>query len=141
MSEVTVPTDPSTRLETMLSGRVANVLARAGITMVADLLEYSQWDLRRLPGFGSLTLAEIEDALTARGLSLAGHDDPDQGPTLAEEFYTVLDQRDQLLALIERIADAVGTPEARLDVAATVTGLNVASTRRQTAHLNRRRTT
>ncbi len=141
MSDVTVPTDPSTRLDTMLSGRVANVLARSGITVVADLLEYSQWDLRRLPGFGQLTLAEIEDALTARGLRLAGHDVPDQEPTLAEEFYTVLDQRDQLLALIGRITDAVSTPQARQDIAATVTGLNVTSTRRQTAHRDRRRAT
>ncbi|MFI8977444.1 DNA-directed RNA polymerase subunit alpha C-terminal domain-containing protein [Nocardia asteroides] len=140
MSEVTAPTDPGTRLDTMLSGRVANVLGRAGITVLADLLEYSRWDLQRLPRFGQLTLAEIEEALADRGLRLADHDDPDQEPTLAEEFSRVLDQRDQLLALIERITDAVGAPEARLDIAATVGGLNLASTRRQSAHTNRRRT-
>ncbi|MFI5501068.1 hypothetical protein ACIA5E_18575 [Nocardia asteroides] len=46
----------------------------------------------------------------------------------------MLDQRDQLLALIGRITTAVGSREARLDIAATVTGSNITPTRRQTAH-------
>lgn len=66
-------------------------------------------DLQRIPSFGTLTIAEIEDALATHGLHMAAGDDPDRGPTLAEEFRTVLEQRDQLLALIGRITNTVGT--------------------------------
>ncbi|WP_328410992.1 DNA-directed RNA polymerase subunit alpha C-terminal domain-containing protein [Nocardia sp. NBC_00403] len=133
MSETTAPQDPATtRLCTMLSPRVAHMLGREGIDTLADLMDYTRSDLEALRSFGTLTMAEIDDALAARGLCLAGRD-PDRGSTLAEEFRTVLDQRNQLLALIERIADAVGTSEGLRDITTTMDGMDLTPTMRQIA--------
>ncbi|MEV0081166.1 DNA-directed RNA polymerase subunit alpha C-terminal domain-containing protein [Nocardia neocaledoniensis] len=121
-----------TRLHTMLSGRVANMLGREGIHTLADLLDYTRSDLQRIRSFGLLTLAEIDDALSARGLRLPGKD-PDLGPTLVEEFHMVLDQRDQLLALINRISTEISAPDARHDIVTTLKAMNLTPTVRQTA--------
>ncbi|WP_406230524.1 hypothetical protein [Nocardia sp. NBC_01009] len=95
-------------------------------------MDYTPPDLEGLRSFGTLTMAEIDDALAARGLCLAGRD-PDRGSTLAEEFRTVLDQRNQLLALVERITDAVGTSEGLRDVTTTMDGMDLTPTTRQIA--------
>ncbi|MFE7802527.1 DNA-directed RNA polymerase subunit alpha C-terminal domain-containing protein [Nocardia sp. NPDC057440] len=138
MSETSAPRDPATtRLRTMLSPRVANMLGREGIDTLADLMDYTRSDLEGLRSFGTLTMAEIDDALAARGLCLAGRD-PERGSTLAEEFRMVLDQRNQLLALIERITDAVGTSEVLRDITTTLDGMDLTPTMRQTAATHHR---
>lgn len=48
MSEATAPQDPATtRSHAMLRDRVANILGRQGLDILADLLEYSRSDLER----------------------------------------------------------------------------------------------
>lgn len=124
------------RLHTMLSPRTANLLGRQGIDALADLMNYTRADLQSLPSFGAGTIAEIDAALAAHGLRLDGRE-PDQ-PTLVEEFATVLEQRDQLLALIGRITDAVSTAVALQDIDATIGGMDLAPTMRQIAATHRR---
>ncbi|MFI1241078.1 DNA-directed RNA polymerase subunit alpha C-terminal domain-containing protein [Nocardia salmonicida] len=132
MSEATAPKDPATiQLGTMFSPRVANMLGREGIFTLGDLVTYTHHDLTRLPAFGVGTLATIDAALAERGLRLDRHE-PHQ-PTLLEEFATVLEQRDQLLALIERITDAVGTVEGLRDIDTTLGGMDTKPTVRQAA--------
>ncbi|MGC4989899.1 DNA-directed RNA polymerase subunit alpha C-terminal domain-containing protein [Nocardia salmonicida] len=132
MSEATTPKDLATiQLGAMFSPRVANMLGREGIHTLADLMTYTEHDLTRLPSFGVGTMATIDAALTAHGLRMDRHD-PDQ-PTLLEEFRTVLDQRDQLLALIERITDSVSTAEGLRDIDMTLAGIDTTPTVRQAA--------
>ncbi|MFE3322878.1 DNA-directed RNA polymerase subunit alpha C-terminal domain-containing protein [Nocardia sp. NPDC059195] len=132
MSEATAPKDSATvQLRTMFSPRVANMLGRQGIFTLGDLVTYAHHDLSRLPAFGGGTMATIDAALAERGLRLDRHD-PHQ-PTLLEEFATVLEQRDQLLALIERITDAVSTIEGLRDIDTTLGGMDTKPTVRQAA--------
>ncbi|MBW0273076.1 hypothetical protein ATM97_23615 [Nocardia sp. MH4] len=133
MSESSTRTNlAATRLDMMLSGRVANMLARAGIATLADLLHYTRRDLESLVSFGPLTSAEIEAALAERDLHLAGPA-PDLEPTLAEEFDVVLAQRDQLVGLIERIGTAVDLAAAHREIATTMAGIDLTPTTRQAA--------
>ncbi|UGT58752.1 DNA-directed RNA polymerase subunit alpha C-terminal domain-containing protein [Nocardia asteroides] len=139
MSESSAPMNLATTwLDMMLSGRVANMLARAGIATLADLLHYTRRDLESLASFGPLTIAEIETALAERDLHLA-RPASDLEPTLAEEFDVVLDQRDQLVGLIERIGAAVDLAAARREIATTMAGIDLTPTTRQAAIARRRR--
>lgn len=132
MSETAAAKDSgTTQLRTMLSPRVSNMLGREGIFTLADLMNYTRHDLDCLPSFGVQTMATIDAALATHGLRLDGHD-PDH-PTLIEEFRTVLDQRNQLMALIERITDAVSTSEGLRDIATTMGSMELTPTMRQTA--------
>ncbi|WP_067460274.1 DNA-directed RNA polymerase subunit alpha C-terminal domain-containing protein [Nocardia alba] len=132
MSEATAPQDLATiQLKTMFTPRLSNMLARQGIRTLADLMTYTHHDLDSLPAFGVGTLATIDAALAERGLRLERHD-PHQ-PTLLEEFDTVLEQRDQLLALIERITDSVSTVEGLRDIDTTLGGMDTKPTVRQAA--------
>ncbi|MFD4444373.1 DNA-directed RNA polymerase subunit alpha C-terminal domain-containing protein [Nocardia sp. NPDC058519] len=141
MSEATAPKDLATvQLGTMFSPRVANMLGREGIFTLGDLVTYTHHDLDCLPAFGVGTMATIDAALAERGLRLDRHE-PHQ-PTLLEEFRTVLEQRDQLLALIGRITDAVSTAEGLRDIDTTLGGMDTKPTVRQastTRHRNNRR--
>ncbi|MFI6573950.1 DNA-directed RNA polymerase subunit alpha C-terminal domain-containing protein [Nocardia fluminea] len=132
MSEATAPKDLSTiQLGTMFTPRVANMLGREGIRTLGDLMTCTHHDLDRLPAFGVGTMATIDAVLAERGLRLDRRD-PHQ-PTLLEEFDTVLDQRDQLLALIERITDSVSTVEGLRDIDTTLGGMDTKPTMRQAA--------
>ncbi|MFD3427670.1 DNA-directed RNA polymerase subunit alpha C-terminal domain-containing protein [Nocardia fluminea] len=141
MSEATAPNDLLTiKLKTMFNPRVANMLGREGIFTLGDLVTYTHHDLTRLPAFGVGTVATIDAALAEHGLRLDRHE-PHQ-PTLLEEFATVLKQRDQLLALIERITDTVSTDEGLRDIDTTLGGMDTKPTVRQastTRHRNNRR--
>ncbi|WKG13597.1 DNA-directed RNA polymerase subunit alpha C-terminal domain-containing protein (plasmid) [Nocardia sp. PE-7] len=141
MSEATAPKELATiQLRTMFSPRLSNMLGREGIFTLSDLMTYTHHDLDLLPSFGVGTLATIDAALAEHGLRLDRHE-PHQ-PTLLEEFATVLEQRDQLLALIERITDAVGTVEGLHDIDTTLGGMDTKPTVRQastTYHRNNRR--
>ncbi len=55
----------------MLSQRALNALRSEGIDTIASLLEWSEIDLLLTPPMGRMTLKEIKDALSVRGLSLA----------------------------------------------------------------------
>ncbi|MFD4358086.1 hypothetical protein ACFWPX_36475 [Nocardia sp. NPDC058518] len=137
MSEAPAAKDLATiPLGTMFSPRVANMLGRQGIRTLADLMTYTYYDLSCLPAFGGGTMATIDAALAERGLRLDRHD-PHQ-PTLLEEFATVLEQRDQLLALIERITDSVSTVEGLRDIDTTLGGMDTKPTVRQAAITHRR---
>lgn len=92
-------------------------------------LGFTHHDLSCLPAFGVGTLAAIDAALAEHGLRLDKHE-PHQ-PTLLEEFATVLEQRDQLLALIERITDTVSTVEGLSDIDTTLGGMDTKPTVRQ----------
>jgi DNA-directed RNA polymerase alpha subunit len=65
------PPDLDAKISTLnLSNRAANCLTNGNIGTVGELVERSQEELRRLPGFGLHVLAEIKNALAERGLSL-----------------------------------------------------------------------
>lgn len=55
-----------------LSSRADRALTAAGIVSVSSLLDQSVADLLALPGFGPGCLREVETALAAHGLRLAG---------------------------------------------------------------------
>ncbi|WP_101468918.1 DNA-directed RNA polymerase subunit alpha C-terminal domain-containing protein [Nocardia fluminea] len=132
MSEAAAPKDLATiKLGTMFSPRVSNVLGREGICTIGDLMTYTHLDLNCLPAFGVGTMASIDSALAEHGLRLDRRE-PDQ-PTLLEEFRTVLEQRDQPLALIERITDTVSTAEGLRDIDTAVGGMDTKPTVRQAA--------
>jgi DNA-directed RNA polymerase alpha subunit len=59
---------PITDLE--LGRRACNVLRRAGIETIEELLCYTRWELRRMPNVGVHTVDEITEVLSDRGLSL-----------------------------------------------------------------------
>lgn len=141
MSEAAAPEDRATiQLRTLFSPRLSNMLGREGIFTIGDLVTYTHHDLSCLPAFGVGTLATIDAALAEHGLRLDRHE-PHQ-PTLLEEFDMVLEQRDQLLALIERVTDSVSTVEGLRDIDTTLGGMDTKPSVRQastTRHRNNRR--
>ena len=56
---------------TGLSQRAQNVLKKAGITTLGELMQYSREDLRNLRGAGTAFVFEIESMLDEYGLSLS----------------------------------------------------------------------
>lgn len=56
----------------LLGGRASNCLIAEGITTVNALCRQTATDLLRLSNLGAGTLAEIRNALAAKGLTLAG---------------------------------------------------------------------
>ncbi|MGQ4601274.1 hypothetical protein [Nocardia sp. R6R-6] len=105
-----------------MSGRVSNLLARNGITTLADLLLCRRIDLAAFPLVGAGTLGEIAAALSDRGLALL----PDHGsefrPSLHDQLRVALEHRVVLIALIARIR-AADTPEIRDDIDTTLARL------------------
>ena len=57
---------------TGISVRARNVLKKAGITTLGELVQYSREDLRNLRGAGTAFVFEIESMLDEYGLSLRG---------------------------------------------------------------------
>jgi DNA-directed RNA polymerase alpha subunit len=55
----------------MLPARVSNSLAAEEIRTVGQLVQKSKRELCRFPGMGKLSLRQVDEALTAVGLSLA----------------------------------------------------------------------
>ena len=57
---------------TNLSQRAQNVLERAGVMTIGELVQYSRDELRNLRGAGTAFLFEVENMLDEYGLSLSG---------------------------------------------------------------------
>jgi DNA-directed RNA polymerase alpha subunit len=53
-----------------LSLRLYNVLDRAAIRTLGELIEWSEWDMRKIKGCGKKMLAELKGKLAAKGLGL-----------------------------------------------------------------------
>lgn len=56
--------------EILMSARAMHCLKRAGAVYVGDIVQYSASALLDMPNLGRSTLAEIESALSQRGLCL-----------------------------------------------------------------------
>lgn len=55
------------------SRRATNILCRAGVATVGDLVQYSREELRKLRNFGAGSLMDVENVLRAHGLELRPH--------------------------------------------------------------------
>ena len=57
---------------TNLSQRAQNVLDKAGVLTIGELVQYSRDELRKLPRAGTAFIFEVENMLEEYGLSLSG---------------------------------------------------------------------
>ncbi|MGW5924257.1 DNA-directed RNA polymerase subunit alpha C-terminal domain-containing protein [Nocardia fluminea] len=106
-----LPDPDAISLSTILSPRAANLLGRAGIDSVGQLVVYSATDLTGMVQVGQLTIAEITTALAAHGRALAPDPTKSSGATLVERHRALLEQQNKLLALLQRIAVHPRTPK------------------------------
>ncbi|MBF6188907.1 DNA-directed RNA polymerase subunit alpha C-terminal domain-containing protein [Nocardia farcinica] len=125
-------------LRTILSGRVANRLGRAGIETVGQLVLYSAEDLSRMMQVGQGTIKEITTTLGRFGLTLAPDATPVTGPTLLERHRALLTQHEQLLALLKRIySDPMTPPTMRAEITTFTEELDLSLTFEQAVVLER----
>lgn len=54
----------------VVGSRIRNVLLKNGITTLDQLLKHSEWELRDMRNFGSVSLAELTVKLKRMGLEL-----------------------------------------------------------------------
>ncbi len=141
MSEATAPKDlAAIQLRTMFSPRLSNMLGREG-----DLHPCRFGDLHPPRPELSSSLRRRHDRHDRRSVGRAR---PAPGQARASPAHParrvrhVLEQRDQLLALIKRIADSVSTVEGLCDIDTTLGDMDTKPTVRQAAttyHRNNRR--
>jgi len=68
--EIECPPGETDLMDLQLTVRTYNCLRRRGIKTVEELCRWTESDVIRIRGLGSLAFDEIKDALKARGLSL-----------------------------------------------------------------------
>ena len=68
--EIECPPGETDLMDLKLTVRTYNCLRRRGIKTVEELCRWTESDVIRIRGLGSLAFDEIKDALKARGLSL-----------------------------------------------------------------------
>jgi DNA-directed RNA polymerase alpha subunit len=72
-AELTVPEPGVGRLlmeDLALTVRAANAFRNEGIVTISDLLMYTRNELMRIPNFGKLSLAQVEEELAKYGVTM-----------------------------------------------------------------------
>lgn len=135
-----LPNPDAIALRTILSGRVANLLRRAGLESVGQLVVYSASDLTSMMQVGQLTIDEITTALADHDRALAPDPTESSGATLVERHRTLLAQQTTLLALLARIAVHPRTVKSvRADIAEVMAQLDTTLSLEQSALAARQR--
>jgi hypothetical protein len=104
--------------ELKLSVRLATCLRNDGIIHVRDLIRKSQSEMLRLPNFGRITLAELNEVLAQMGLRLADKDSAQPQEERAHQggsagaWYAYADHSDcrAALAIVASIGVRFGAP-------------------------------
>lgn len=87
-----------------VTARVMNILLYGGITTLEQAADAGPVKLLTLPGFGKLSLAEVELAMKREGLEFAKSKWQRENPTYAslkDKLREITDERDALRARIE----------------------------------------
>ncbi|MFC9965607.1 hypothetical protein ACFVH4_15370 [Nocardia ignorata] len=119
-------------VQSLFTGKVANLLRRAGIDSAAQLLCYSPSDLFRIAHVGALTLAQINAGLAEHDLALIADPTPQAGPTVVEQHRALLARHRQAVSVLEGVlADPSISPTVRAEVTEVVSALRIPLTTEQ----------